>query len=91
MRSVTLYHIMVERQDKAPFDARESTRTTGNGVNLRDLIVGISRLRTRNLARYRIRRDARADGCRNDGVSIGRGPSARPGATRRPERKPRSG
>ena len=56
MRSVSLYDIMVERQGKAPLDAGESTRTTGNGVNLRDLIVSISRLRTHNLARYHIGR-----------------------------------
>ncbi len=91
MRSVSLYDIMVERQGKAPLGAGESTRTTGNAVNLRDLIVSISRLRTRNLARYHIRRDAGADHCCIDGVTIGRDPLTRPFATRRPERKERSG
>ena len=37
MRSVaTGYHIMVERQGKAPLDSGESTRATSNGVNLLD-------------------------------------------------------
>ena len=87
----TLYIVVVERHGKAPLDAGESTRTTGNGVDLRDLIVSISRLRTRNLARYRIRMDARADHCCIDGVTIGRDPLTRPCATGRPERKESSG
>jgi len=76
--------IVVERQGKAPLDAGESTRATGDGVNLRGLTVSVSRLRTHNLARGHIHMYARADFCRNNGVSIGGDPIARPSATGRP-------
>ena len=86
MRPVaTGYHIMVERQGKAPLDSGESTRATINGVNLGDLIVTVSRLRTRNLARGHIHMFPRADNCRIDAVTVGRRPMPRPCATGRPE------
>ena len=78
MRSVaTGYHIMVERQDKAPLDSGESTRAASNGVNLRDLSVSVFRLRTDNLAWGHIHVFERAHNCGIDRVSIGRDPTSR--------------
>ena len=84
VRSVaTGYHIMVERQSKAPLGSGESTRATSNGVNFRDLSVTVLRLRTHNLARGHRHMFGRSDNCRIDAVSIGRDPMSRPCASGR--------
>ena len=80
--SLKWYHIMVDRQDKAPLDSGKSTRTTSNGVNLRHLVVSVFRLRTHNLATGHKHRFGRADSSRIDAVSVGRDPMTRPCGSR---------
>jgi hypothetical protein len=75
--------VMVEGQGKAPLGSGESSRATNNGVNLRDLSVTVSWLRTHNLAWGDIHVYARPDSCRIDSVSIGRDPLTRPFTTGR--------
>ena len=66
MRSiVTGCHDVCAVHGKAPLAARESTRPTSNGVNLRNS--------KDNITGYR-----GSDNCRIDAVSIGRDPMSRP-------------